>query len=69
MIWLVPLLPLIGFLINGLGRNSLSKSLVGIIACGVMLASFVISVLVFFEVKNGNTAVINLFEFIQVGKL
>ncbi|MGZ5255882.1 MAG: NADH-quinone oxidoreductase subunit L, partial [Flavitalea sp.] len=69
LIWLVPLLPLIGFLINGLGRNSLSKALVGIVACGVMLASFVISLLVFFEVKNGNTAVVNLFEFIKVGKL
>jgi NADH-quinone oxidoreductase subunit L len=69
LIWLVPLLPLIGFLINGLGRNSLSKSLVGIVACGVMLASFAISLMIFFEVKNGNTAVVNLFEFIKVGKL
>jgi NADH-quinone oxidoreductase subunit L len=69
LIWLVPLLPLVGFLINGLGRNSLSKSLVGIIACGVMLASFVISLLAFFEVKGGHTAVVNLFEFIKVGKL
>jgi NADH-quinone oxidoreductase subunit L len=69
LIWLVPLLPLIGFLINGLGRNGLSKSLVGIVACGVMLASFAISLMIFFEVNNGNTAVVNLFEFIKVGKL
>ncbi len=69
LIWLVPLLPLIGFLINGLGRNSLSKSIVGIVACGVMLASFAISLMIFFEVKNGNTAIVNLFEFIKVGKL
>lgn len=69
LIWLVPFLPLVGFLINGLGRNSLSKSLSATIACGTMLGSFVISLLIFLQVKNGSTAVVDLFPFIQAGKL
>lgn len=69
MIWLVPLLPLAGFLINGLGRNGLSKPASGFIASGVMLAAFVISLLAFFELRNGQAEIVTLFEFIKVGKL
>jgi NADH-quinone oxidoreductase subunit L len=69
LIWLVPLLPFAGFLINGIGRNALPKSLSAIVACGTMLASFVISLLIFFHVKNGSTAVVDFFPFIQVGKI
>jgi len=71
LVYLVPLFPLIGFLINGLLRKSLSKSLTGIIGSGVILASFVVSLLIFFEVrKEGFTPVIvNLFDFIHVGNL
>lgn len=68
LIWLVPFLPLAGFLINGIGRNVVSKPVAGIIACGAMLASFTLSVLIFFEVKNGAGGVVDLFPFIQVGK-
>ena len=53
LVYLVPLFPLIGFLINGLARKSLSKSLTGIIGSGVILASFIVSVILFFEVKAG----------------
>ncbi|MDB5191359.1 MAG: NADH-quinone oxidoreductase subunit [Segetibacter sp.] len=68
LVYLVPLFPLIGFLINGLMRNSLSKSLIAIIGSGSILASFVVSLLVFFEVKQpGFTAVtVHLFDFINV---
>jgi NADH-quinone oxidoreductase subunit L len=66
LVWLIPVLPLIGFLINGLGRKSLSKSLSGIIGSGVILGSFVLSLLVFFQVKNGNTATIHFFDFIRL---
>ena len=65
LVYLVPLLPLIGFLINGLGRKHLSKSMTGIIGSGVILGSFIISVLLFLQVKAGNTAVVEYFEFIQ----
>ena len=44
IVWLIPFLPLIGFLINGLGRKSLSKSLSGIIGSGAVLGSFILSV-------------------------
>jgi NADH-quinone oxidoreductase subunit L len=67
--WLVPLFPLIGFLINGLGRNYLSKSLAGIVGSGSVFISFVISVWIFFQVKNGNTHVAEYFSFIQSGSL
>lgn len=66
-IWLVPLFPLIGFLINGLFRNSLPKAMTSIIGSGSILASFIVSLLVFFQVKNGITApvVVTLFDFIS----
>ncbi len=69
LVYLVPLFPLIGFLINGLARKSLSKSLTGIIGSGVILASFIISVILFFEVKAGHTGVVQLFDFISIGSL
>jgi len=69
LVWLIPLLPLIGFLINGLLRKQLSKSLTSIIGSGVILGSFVVSLLIFLQVKQGHTAVVNLFDFISVGKL
>lgn len=55
-IWLIPLLPLLGFFINGLGRNFLSKPVIGILGSGVVLASFVLSVLVFMGVPSGEGA-------------
>lgn len=67
--WLIPLLPLIGFLINGLGRNSLSKTLTGIIGSGVILGSFLLSVYAFFIVKSGNTHVAHYFDFINTSSL
>jgi len=70
-VYLVPLFPFIGFLLNGLLRKKLSKSLISIIGCGSVLASFVVSLLIFFEVKDVSfhTVVINLFDFINVGSL
>jgi len=67
--WLIPFLPLLGFLINGLGRKVLSKSLISIVGCGVVLASFVISIWVFLQVKEGNTHVASYFDFISVRSL
>jgi len=67
--YLVPLFPLIGFLIIGLGRKYLSKSLTGIIGSGVILFSFLISVWIFFQVKEGNSGVIDYFNFISAGNL
>ena len=67
--YLVPLFPLIGFLIIGLGRKYLSRSLTGIIGSGVILFSFLISVWIFFQVKEGNSGIIDYFNFISAGSL
>ena len=71
LIYLIPLLPLIGFLINGLARNILSKSLVSIIGSGVIFLSFLLSVVVFLNVRSESFVpqVISYFDFINVGKI
>ena len=69
IVFLIPLLPLIGFVINGLGRKYLTKGLISIVGCGSVLVSFLISVWVFIEVKNGNNYVASYFDFIKVGDL
>ncbi|HEV3252668.1 MAG TPA: NADH-quinone oxidoreductase subunit L [Puia sp.] len=71
LVYLVPLFPLIGFLINGLLRNSLSKTLTAVIGCAVVLASFIVSLLLFKEVKQEGfqPVVINLFDFINIASL
>ncbi|MFM2337720.1 MAG: hypothetical protein RL115_913, partial [Bacteroidota bacterium] len=69
IVYLIPLLPFIGFLINGLGRKHLSKSLIGVIGSGVILAAFAISIWVFIQVKGGLTHEAHYFDFIKVGTL
>jgi len=78
LILLIPLLPFIGFLINGLGRKYLSKAMVGVIGSGTVLASFIISLMTFFNldefsgkqisknVKLISDPVIRYFDFINV---
>ena len=66
IVYLVPLFPLLGFLINGLGRKSMSKSLISLVGIGSILISFVLSILIFFDVKANGRTVINLFNFIDV---
>ena len=67
--WLIPILPLIGFIINGAGRNILSKAVSGFIGSGVILASFVLSLFVFIQVKNGHSQVLHYFNFINIESL
>ncbi|MBU6158157.1 MAG: NADH-quinone oxidoreductase subunit L [Bacteroidetes bacterium] len=70
LVYWVPLLPLIGFLINGLCRNYLSKSLTGIIGSGVILISFILSVLIFNETRAESDAlIVKLFDFINTNDL
>ena len=68
LIALIPLLPLIGFLINGLGRRFLSKGLIGVIGSGTVLGSFVISLMIFFQ-KNFSEQPIRYFDFINISSL
>jgi NADH-quinone oxidoreductase subunit L len=71
LVYLVPLFPLIGFLINGLFRKNLSKSLTGIIGCAAVLASFIVSLLIFSDTRKEGfeTVIVKLFNFISVDKL
>ncbi len=70
IVYLIPFLPLIGFLVNGLGRKHLSKSAIGIIGSGVILGSFVLSVLVLMQGRElSSPFVANYFDFIVVDKL
>jgi len=71
LIGLIPLLPLLGFVINGLGRNTLGKSLIGFIGSGVVLASFVLSVALFFELgaSTQKQFTVDLFDWISAGNL
>ncbi len=71
LIGLVPLFPLIGFLINGFFGKKISKGLSGIIASVSILASFILSVIIFVEL-NGSTEkshIVNLFSWINSGTL
>jgi len=70
-IYLVPLFPLVGFLINGLFRTSIPKPVSGFIGSFMILASFILSLLIFFQVKQEgfHPVTVTLFQFIQAGKL
>jgi NADH-quinone oxidoreductase subunit L len=72
LVYLVPLFPLIGFLINGIFWKKMPKSAGGWIGSLAVLASFAVSLGIFFEVNSANfqgPVVVNLFEFIQSGSL
>jgi NADH-quinone oxidoreductase subunit L len=49
LIWLIPLFPAIGFLINGLFGKQLPKTAVGVIAAGAVLISFIFSAAAVFQ--------------------
>ena len=69
IVWLIPFLPLVGFLITGLFRNNLSKSLSGVIASATILGSFALSIFVFLQVKAGNTYVAHYFNLLNIDTL
>ncbi|MBX3164566.1 MAG: NADH-quinone oxidoreductase subunit L [Bacteroidetes bacterium] len=68
---LVPLFPLIGFLINGFFGKKISKGLSGTIASVAVLASFVVSVLIFVELQTSaqKEHIVNVFSWINSGIL
>jgi len=71
LVWLVPVFPLIGFLINGLGRNFWSKTLVSWIGSVAILASFALSLGIFLELNASDVKsfTVPLFDWIQVGAM
>ncbi|MFL5764902.1 MAG: NADH-quinone oxidoreductase subunit L [Bacteroidia bacterium] len=71
LVALVPLLPLIGFVIIGLFGKKLSKGIVGTIGSGVVLGAFAIALGIFFELSGQaqKSVTIDLFSWISAGKL
>ncbi|WP_082161505.1 NADH-quinone oxidoreductase subunit L [Rufibacter radiotolerans] len=68
---LIPLLPLIGFLINGLGNRKLPNGLAGLIGCATVIGSFLLSLYLFFGFEGyGNRPyTTDIFNWISVGAL
>ncbi len=51
-VWLIPVFPLIGFLINGLFGKKLPKKLIGIVGSGAILLSFLLACVIFLQMNN-----------------
>ncbi len=66
LVCLIPILPLLGFLINGLGRKMLSKTVSGFLGCTVIAGSFGLSLLAFNHVQQEGPQLVRLFDFLQV---
>lgn len=69
IVWLIPVLPLLGFIINGLGYKVLPKSVVAFIGSSTILGSFSIVVSLFLGIMNGTLPIttISFYDFITVG--
>ena len=68
LIWLIPVLPLAGFIINGIGRNTLSKGIIGFLGSFLVLVSFGLSLAVFLQVKSTGTPInVTVYEWFAVG--
>ena len=65
---LIPLLPLIGFLVNGIGFRKIPKRLAGLIGTATVLASFA-CVLALFLSFDGQPRVEKIYDWITVGNL
>src|SRR2546428_8375519 len=71
LIWLIPLFPAAGFVINGLFGKRMSKTVVGVIACGLVFISFVFSVGAVYQLLQLDSAhrthTVRLYEWINAG--
>jgi NADH-quinone oxidoreductase subunit L len=64
---LIPLLPFLGFLLNGLLNKRLSGTVAGLLGSATVLGSFLISLTLFLNFEYQYT--VNLFDWISVGSL
>jgi NADH-quinone oxidoreductase subunit L len=68
LIALIPLCPLIGFLLIGLLTRRFNKDLVAVTACGSVLAAFVLSAIAFFHLDGTTSSIdVTLFSWIATG--
>lgn len=65
----IPLLPLIGFIITGLFGKNLPKSVVGIIASGTVLGSFILTAVIYNSMTCGDRLSYDAFQWLSVGDL
>ena len=69
-IWLVPLFPLLGFLINAFNYKRFKGTLAGILASVAVFAAFVVALGAFFEILSTKQAhTVDLFNWIAFGKV
>ena len=66
---IIPLLPLIGFAINGLFGKKISKSLAGLIGSGAILGAFVCTIIVFINFVSNNSVAteVKAFDWLVIG--
>jgi len=69
IIGFIVLWPLVGFLLNGLGRNIWSKKTVAIQATGYIFASFIFSLLAFWNVQEQGAITVHYFDFINTSSV
>src|SRR5213083_737853 len=71
LIWLIPLFPAAGFVINGLVGKRMSKTMVGVIACGLVFISFLFSAGAVYQLLQLDSAhrshTVRLYEWINAG--
>ncbi len=69
LLWLIPVLPLVGAGINGILGKRLPKGLIGSIGAGTVGMSFLISLQQFFAMMQSNTPILHdYFTWIQAGR-
>jgi NADH-quinone oxidoreductase subunit L len=69
--WLIPALPLLGFLITGFGRKHLKKNQAGFIASGMVLLAFLSSLILFQMLRSSGreSLTVTIFRWIASGDL
>jgi NADH-quinone oxidoreductase subunit L len=71
LIWLIPLFPAVGFLINGLFGKRMPKAAVGVIASGAVLVSFIFAAGAVFQLsqlpEGDRSHVVKVYEWINAG--
>ncbi len=67
LIWLIPVLPLLGFFVLGLGAKQLPRGVAGMIGCASVLASFVLSLGLMGAVFSNGALEQNLFTWVSSG--
>ena len=68
LIYLIPLLPLLGFVVNGISFPSIPKQKAAIIGTIPPLVAFLISIQVFVDF-DGTTQILHVAEWIKLGDL